>query len=54
MLIKITFPIKIKDRTYEPGETIDIPNREAFYYIGREWAAKVAEVKRNDSRTNSK
>ena len=57
MKIKVTFPIRIKDRVAMPGETIDAPEGKALEYIGNEWAVEVAEVRkqkrkvRNDNRS---
>lgn len=45
MKIKVTYPIRIDDRVYMPGETIDVPEPQAHEYIDNEWAAEVAEDK---------
>ena len=43
MKIKVTYPIRVGDSLYQPGETIQVKDKDGLIYVEKDWAFEIAD-----------
>lgn len=43
MKIKVTYPIRVGEKLYQPGEVIQVKNQDGLIYVEKDWGFEVKE-----------
>lgn len=44
MKIKVTYPIRVGEKLYQPGEVIEVKDKDGLLYVENEWAFEIADA----------